>query len=773
MAALSIHRTLLEASSKAVPPPPARLMEPPGPFMDFPSFAATESSDDDKMEKFGPTIDFDQEHHQLINKLIREENSGELEKLARNPRGRLVNLMNDPLLSVVISCKKTQIALNLIGLLPDCQLEAANHNGDTALHVAATVGDREVAKALLSKCPQLAEQRNKKQEKPLHKAALYGRRDVFFLLVNKGESSPEDRTEDGANALHCAIMGNAPGLALEIATTWPRLAMSRNNAAVTPLQLLVTIPEAFRSQLVLGSLDNLLYNWIPLPEDSRKCRVRDSKDEGLEDENSKEEVEKDEDEEKGSKAFRSKSPSKRKTFIGLVELTIIMSGRWIRMLFYILLRPIRKFLFKFLRQVSPINRIRRLYQLKETHRDAMKLIECIATDPKYFDFCSKGGKSESPADLASSMSFNFPSPDADHGIPGRHNWSNSEQRNLLFAFVDKLLLLDDATGSSDAPAIKGLLRSANRALESMSSVRNWSEPPLIMGAEMGLHEFVEKILQVCPQSATYEDSRGRNVLQVAIESGNREIVETIRRMTAGDNPVLPSWLLSRTQSRRTILHFASERIPPDTDDDAVQMQDELLFFETVKGMVPKELVYSRNEEEKTAQEVFSESHKEMLKGCKSQLVEMGKTCAGLLAAVVFASSFSIPGEKDEKTGNPVYMDRLAFKIFSHTYVIGLSCAATSLILFLSLVISPYKEQQFRRAIPTKYFLACLSFVMALLALLLSFTCNIFLQIYGGQRTESDDLIPLILELTVFPVLCFILLYYRGATFRPAFRRIWK
>ncbi|KAG6498986.1 hypothetical protein ZIOFF_038742 [Zingiber officinale] len=715
---------------------PRYQLPPPTRFTEYPSFASIESSDDDEVEEIRPSPEFDQKHHRQVNKLIRDEDSRELENLATNPDGQLVNLMGDPLLSVVISCQKTQIALKLIGL-PDCNLAAKNYNGDTALHVAAIAGDRKVAKALLTKSPQLAEKRNNKGETPLHKAALYGRRDIFFLLVSKGQISPEDRTDDGATALHCAIMGNAQELALTIATRWPQLAMSRNNAAVTPLQLLVTIPEAFRSQLVLGSLDNLLYNWIPLPKDTRKGRVEDFEDEDLEDENS----EKAEDEEKGIKAFRSKFPSECKTFLDLVELTIIMP-------------------------VSP--RVRRLNRLKETHRDAIKLIECIAKDPAYFDFCSKGGRSENQAP-ASSTGFYFTSP---HGIPGRQNWSNSEQRNLLYAFVDKLLILDDATGGSDAPAIKGLLRSANRALESMSSVRDWSEPPLIMGAEMGLHEFVEKILQVCPQSATYLDSRGRNVLQVAIECGNREIVETIRRMTAGDNPVLPSWLLSHTESRRTILHFASERIPPDTDD-AVQLQDELLFFETVKEMVPKELVYSRNKEEKTAQEVFSESHKEMLHSCKNQLTEMGKTCAGLVAAVVFASSFSIPGEKDDKTGNPVYMNRLPFKIFSHTYVIGLSCAATSLVLFLSLVISPYKEQQFRRAIPTKYFLACLSFAMALLALLVAFTCNIFLQIYGGQRTESDDLIPLILELIVFPALCFIVLYYRGATFSPAFRRIWK
>ncbi|CAD5194418.1 unnamed protein product [Musa acuminata subsp. malaccensis] len=302
----------------------------------------------------------------------------------------------------------------------------------------------------------------------------------------------------------------------------------------------------------------------------------------------------------------------------------------------------------------------------------------------------------------------------------------------------------------------------------------WNEPPLILGAQMGLPEYVRTILKVSPQAATYLDTKGRSVLQVAIEHGNLEIVETIREMTEGHNPILPSWLLSCVDGTTggTILHFASAK-GPDNYQDAMQMQDELRWFETVRHMVPKELVNYQNERQKTAQEIFTESHQDMLKNCKDQLMEMGKTCSSLVAAVVFASSFSIPGEKDPATGNPVYFNRLPFKIFSHAYVIGLSSAATSLVLFLSLVISPYKQQQFRRAIPAKYFFACLSFGVALMAFLVSFTCNIFLQIYGGQRSERKDLIPLLLELMVFPFVCVIVLLYRGSSFGPSFARLWR
>ncbi|CAD5194419.1 unnamed protein product [Musa acuminata subsp. malaccensis] len=620
--------------------------------------------------------------------------------------------MNDPLLSVVIACKKSKLAVRLIAKISSNDiLEAYNYNGDTALHVAAAMDDKEVASELIRRVPVLVRVRNGKQEIPLHKAALYGQKDMFWLLVEKN-SSPEARREDGATMLHCAIMGNAPVLAMEIAKTYPIQVESRNERALTPLQLLVTIPEAFRSQVVLGALDSFVYEWIPLEEDSSKMNKRD------------EEVALDrsvyDDGDHSPKTFRSKFPSNYSTLFDLLELTSIPAG-WIQ-----------RFAYNIIWQLSP--RVQRLERKKKNHTETMRLIEYLAKEG-YFEFFVRG---KDPTQLY------------------------------------KLLSKESETPVSIA--IKEAAQSVEKVFKALSpsSEERWNVPPLILGAQMGLHDFVGKILEVCPQSATYLDTKGRNVLQVAIESGNRETVETIRKMTQGDNPILPSWLLSRIDSktRNTILHFASETIG-DTGDDAVQMQDEIRWFEMVKEMVPRELVYSRNADEKTAREIFTESHKEMFKDCKNRLMEMGKTCSGLVAAVVFASSFSIPGEKNSKTGNPEYFNRLPFKVFTHAYVIGLSCAATSLVLFLSLVISPYKEQQFRRAIPTKYFFACFSFGLALTALLLAFTCNIFLQIYGGQKTLTKDILQLVLELTVFPTVCLVVLLYRGANFGPSFfRRIW-
>ncbi|CAL9081262.1 unnamed protein product, partial [Musa textilis] len=638
-------------------------------------------------------------HFRRLNWLIHRENVDVNDLLRLVEQDNHVNLMNDPLLSVVIACKKPKLAVLLIDKIPDDTLEAYNYNGDTALHVAAAMDDKKVALELIRRMPDLVHKRNVKQEIPLHKAALYGLQDMFWLLVDK-KSSPEARREDGATMLHCAIMGNAPLLALQIAQEYPHQIDSRNEHALTPLQLLVTIPEAFRSQVVLGALDSFIYDCecypprLLCPRESNVWRGR-------------------------RRTIQKQCTLSKTAYAGYFE-------------FFGLGKD-------------------------PTH------VTPIASKAPHGQF----GPPETPPETVQEGHAEKKDTEAPDAV-----------KELIQGMSDKLYkLVSEESETPVSTAIKEAAQSVEKVLKALSpsSEERWNEPPLILGAQMGLHDFVGKILQVCPQSATYLDTKGRNVLRVAIESGNRETVETIRGMTQGDNPILPSWLLSSIDSktRNTILHFASEKVG-DTGDDAVQMQDEIRWFEMVKEMVPRELMYSRNTDEKTAREIFTESHKEMFKNCKSQLMEMGKTCSGLVAAVVFASSFSIPGEKDPRTGNPVYFNRLPFKVFTHAYVIGLSCAATSLVLFLSLVISPYKEQQFRRAIPTKYFFACVSFALALTALLLAFICNIFLQIYGGQTTLAKDILQLVLELAVFPTVCLVVLLYRGANFGPSFfRRIWS
>ncbi|XP_038971872.1 uncharacterized protein LOC103711820 [Phoenix dactylifera] len=279
----------------------------------------------------------------------------------------------------------------------------------------------------------------------------------------------------------------------------------------------------------------------------------------------------------------------------------------------------------------------------------MDLIAYLAKDPEYWDFFAKGGRrphtSESltpPPDMISKQ----------RNETSKCNENQRKQRN------------DTCHGDGTVEFNKKL---------------RWTDSPLILGATLGLHEFVKQILTVCPASVSVHDTEGRNVLQVAILHGQEKIVGIIESMATGMNPVLPSWLFSEIEEKtqNTIVHYAAfetvkENFP------ATQMQYELQWFERVKRLVRKDLNYSRNEDEKTAKELFNEKHKHMVQEGKRELMEMGKVYSGLVIAVIFASSFSIPGDTDANE-NPVSLHRTAFKVFSHLYAVGLSFAAAALV----------------------------------------------------------------------------------------------
>ncbi|XP_072958025.1 uncharacterized protein [Typha angustifolia] len=293
---------------------------------------------------------------------------------------------------------------------------------------------------------------------------------------------------------------------------------------------------------------------------------------------------------------------------------------------------------------------------------------------------------------------------------------------------------------------------------------------------MGLDEFVKQILTNFPQSAHNLDTEGMNALQVAIKYGHEKIVNDILSMISESNPILPSGLLSSIHpaTGNTILHFAAEQTKK-AGGFAWELKYEFQWFEKVRNMVPEDLLYSRNKKEQTAEELFAENHKDTVKRGKEQLVKMGKTCSALVVAVVFASTFSIPGDKDANQ-NPIFLQRTAFKVFSHAYVIGLSCAATSFMLFLSFLDSSnYREQDFRHFIPAKYLLANMSFRIALLALFVAFSCNIYLQIYGGKPVETKYILPFVCDLVIFPAVCLLVLLYQRPSLgmMPFFRHAWR
>ncbi|XP_042376300.1 uncharacterized protein LOC121967084 [Zingiber officinale] len=327
-------------------------------------------------------------------------------------------------------------------------------------------------------------------------------------------------------------------------------------------------------------------------------------------------------------------------------------------------------------------------------------------------------------------------------IPQTSNYHSAGDRGSLMRNVSSIDTADHLYEVM-REVVKSASRPSDDEVSEASDRRIWEESPLITGVKFGLDDFVIKILQLSPRSATYVGYDGMNVLQAAVKYHRRHVVLAIK-----EDKRLPTWLFTDLESdtMNTLLHIAASgnNLKKEIMVDPLRLHDELEWFEMLEKIVPKELLNYRNKGQKTAQEVFDEKHKEMLKDCRTELVDIGRTCAPLVAAAVFTSSFYIPGENNREN------NRLAFKIFSRVYVVGFSCATTALVLYLLLMVMPYKQRDFRRVVPLNYLMASILLTMSLSTFSIAFACNMYMQIYGNNRKSYADLATLMLELLVVP-----------------------
>ncbi|KAI9109927.1 hypothetical protein K1719_018968 [Acacia pycnantha] len=150
-------------------------------------------------------------------------------------------------------------------------LRTPDRRKNTALHLAASMGNATVCGILAGIKYTLVDDRNNDGETPLFLAALHGREQAFLRLHsirNPNMSTPTPpfddncRRNNGDTILHCAIKGNYFDLAFQIIHLYKDLANSVNEEGLSPLHVLASKPFAFRSGSRLGRMETLIYHCI-------------------------------------------------------------------------------------------------------------------------------------------------------------------------------------------------------------------------------------------------------------------------------------------------------------------------------------------------------------------------------------------------------------------------------------------------------------------------------------------------------------------------------
>ncbi|KAL5577477.1 hypothetical protein UlMin_019176, partial [Ulmus minor] len=322
-----------------------------------------------------------------------------------------------------------------------------------------------------------------------------------------------------------------------------------------------------------------------------------------------------------------------------------------------------------------------------------------------------------------------------------YGWQRNSQQTEALELVKSLwehLLLD--LGDED---LMELIRSPSKLL--------------FKAAELGNFEFLAELINSYPDLIWEYDSENRGIIHFAVKYRHASIFNIIHEIGS-----IKDLMATYEDSQgNNILHLAAMLPPPDrleiVSGAALQMQQELLWFEEVEKIVQPDFRKKKNKKGKTPEQLFSEQHKQLLRKGESWMKSTAESCSivsALIATVVFAAAFSVPGGNDDK-GKPHYFGTTAFLVFVLSDGAALLFSTVSLLMFLSILTSRYAEQDFRRSLPCKLMIGLGSLFFSIMTMMIAFSFTFVIACHYGFTW-----VPFLISIFAFvPIVLFAILQF--------------
>ncbi|KAK2643951.1 hypothetical protein Ddye_019146 [Dipteronia dyeriana] len=647
----------------------------------------------------------------LFERAMRRQWDEFVEAYVTNPDIREARITNsgDTALHIAVSYGEIDVVLKLVERLgKDATnvLEIENDKGNTALHRAATLGIVDICHCIASKHPKLIASRNKEGETPLFLAAHHGKEEAFLCLDFFGQEKHKScRKSNGDTILHAAISGEYFSLAFQIIRYYPDLVNSVDAEGQTPLHILARKPNAFHSSSRLRPFDRIIYH----------CMFVDDK------------LEK---EEYDSTAHPNNPGSKT----GLEFLQNYETC----MTFF---RYIKCWIQVFSERAAhlKVNKSFCLYNLKG-------VVTCMSLITGASSSATKkiGEKELYPPNCTTFLLFLQLTIKALLIILGigtlrinkiiekkeRHTSAN-QIMNELVDCASTYMYKDSECNS------KGTVQKIGQWRR--KKLRNHAEKrPLLIAAKMGVVEMVEKILDKFPVAVQDVNSENKNIVLLAVENRQTGIYQLLmNRQILGD-----SVFRQLDDQGNSALHLAAtfgEYRPWLIPGAALQMQWEIKWYRFVKKSMPLHFFVRCNVKDKTPKEIFTNTHKELIKEGREWLTKTSESCsvvAALIATVAYATSATIPGGVRQENGKPFYEDKIQFKIFAISSLVALCFSVTALVFFLAILTSRYEEDDFAMDLPKKLLLGLTSLFTSIASILISFCSAHFFILKDELRTAA-------------------------------------
>ncbi|KAK0604606.1 hypothetical protein LWI29_017403 [Acer saccharum] len=277
----------------------------------------------------------------------------------------------------------------------------------------------------------------------------------------------------------------------------------------------------------------------------------------------------------------------------------------------------------------------------------------------------------------------------------------------------------------------------------------------------GIVEFITELMQHYPDTIWCYDEHNRHIFLYATLQRQEKIFSLIYNMGAKKHIVATNW----DKSHNNILHQAAFLGPSSQLDRvsgaALQMQRALQWFKEVESIVQPKYKEMVNMQHKTPRALFSEKHKDLVEKGEKWMKETAESCtvvAALVATIMFSAAFTVPGGYDEHTGIPIYLKRNSFLVFIVSDAVSLFSSCTSMLMFLGILTSRYREEDFLKSLPTKLIIGLSSLFFSIVTMMVTFGITLFIILRERIAWVSFPIILLAsLPVTLFALLQFPLL----------------
>jgi hypothetical protein len=129
--------------------------------------------------------------------------------------------------------------------------------------------------------------------------------------------------------------------------------------------------------------------------------------------------------------------------------------------------------------------------------------------------------------------------------------------------------------------------------------------------------------------------------------------------------------------------------------------------------------------------------------------------ATLIAIVVFVAAFTIQGGNDQGNGTPIFLELDWFLVFFISNSIALISSSTSILIFLSILMSRYREKDFLGSLPRRLLFGLFALLISIVAMVVAFGATCFL-VYQSKATRVPTVI---IALAGIPISSLVVLHY--------------